>query len=179
LNVRRPSWRGPEKGQVQYFKADEAAALGARLVQRDGRPSHFVIEAVRHFADRDACQAYMVSVKWPDGKITCPKCGGEKIGFISTRQLYRCNVKGCRKQFSCKVGTIFEDSPLGLDKWFVAVWQIANCKNGISRLELHRALGITQKTAWFILHRIRLAMRTGTFRKMDGVTLKKVQETRA
>lgn len=125
-----------------------------------------LLEAVQHFADNDVCRAYMESIKWPTGRIVCPKCDGDNIGRIETRQLYKC--RACKKQFSAKTDTIFEDSPLPLSKWFVAVWMIANCKNGISSLELHRALGITQKSAWFMLHRIRLAMRTGTFRKMPG-----------
>jgi transposase-like protein len=128
-----------------------------------------LIDAVRYFTDPQICHAYMVNLKWPDGKIVCPHCGGDKIGEIKTRRLMRCKAKGCRKQFSAKVGTIFEDSPLGLDKWFVAVWSIANAKNGISSCELARALGVRQPTAWFMLHRIRLAMKTGSFRKLDNV----------
>src|SRR5439155_18814196 len=96
----------------------------------------------------------------------CPKCQGKELSFLSTRRLWKC--KGCKKQFSVKVGTIFEDSPLGLDKWLAAIWMIANCKNGISSWELHRALGITQKSAWFVLHRVRLAMQTGSFEKLKG-----------
>jgi transposase-like protein len=126
-----------------------------------------LVEAVRYFSDKAVCLDYMKQIKWPDGKVTCAKCGGDNIGIIASRDMFQC--RACRKQFSCKVDTIFEDSPLGLDKWFVAVWMIANCKNGVSSLELHRALGVTQKTAWFMLHRIRLAMRTGSFRKMTGV----------
>jgi len=110
----------------------------------------------------------MVQVKWPDGKVVCPCCGSDHIGEIRSRRMFQCKVKECRKQFSAKVGTIFEDSPLGLDRWFVAVWLIANAKNGISSHELGRALGVTQKTAWHMLHRIRLAMQTGTFRKLKG-----------
>ena len=110
----------------------------------------------------------MLRAKWPDGKIACPKCGGGKVGVVRSRSLLQCKAKDCRKQFSVKVGTIFEDSPLGLDKWFVAVWCIANAKNGISSCELARALEVTQKTAWFMLHRVRLAMKTGTFRKLAG-----------
>lgn len=121
-----------------------------------------LLEAVKYFADLDVCNAYMRKIKWPDGKPTCPKCASDNIGEITTRSMLRC--RACRKQFSYKVGTIFEDSPLGLDKWFVAVWAIANAKNGISSHELGRALGVTQKTAWFMLHRIREAMRSGTFR---------------
>lgn len=127
-----------------------------------------LLDAVRHFSDVGVCFRYMTQIKWPDGNITCPKCGGNKIGVIASRSMLQCKSKDCRKQFSVKVGTIFEDSPLGLDKWFVAVWSIANAKNGISSCELARALGVTQKTAWFMLHRIRLAMRTRTFTKFAG-----------
>jgi len=127
-----------------------------------------MLEAARYFADRDVCEDYMRRIKWPDGKITCPSCGatGDRIGEIQTRHMLRC--KDCRKQFSHKVGTIFEDSPLGLDKWFVAVWAIANCKNGVSSHELGRAIGVTQKTAWFMLHRIRKAMEIEGEDKFDG-----------
>jgi len=125
-----------------------------------------LLDAVRYFSDLGVCDAYMRRIKWPGGKITCPACGSERIGEIKTRHLLRC--KDCRKQFSPKVGTIFEDSPLGLDKWFVAVWAIANCRNGISSHELGRALGVTQKTAWFMLHRIRRAMESDSFDKFDG-----------
>ena len=119
-----------------------------------------LIDAVRYYADRKTCFETMLSVKWPDGKIVCPKCHGELIGKIESRSMLQCKLKVCRKQFSVKVGTIFEDSPIGLDRWFVAVWCIANAKNGISSHELGRALGITQKTAWFMLHRVREAMKT-------------------
>jgi hypothetical protein len=87
----------------------------------------------------------MVQVKWPDGEITCPEYGGDRIGTIKSRRMFQCKDEECRKQFSAKVGTLFEDSPLGLDKWFVAVWCIANAKNGISSWELHRALGVQQR----------------------------------
>lgn len=128
-----------------------------------------LLEAVRYFSDLNVCHEYMRSIKWPDGKVCCPACGNESVKEIATRPgTLKCNAKVCQKQFSYKVGTIFEASPLGLDKWFVAVWAIANCKNGISSHELARALGVTQKTAWFMLHRIREAMKTGTFRKLDG-----------
>lgn len=127
-----------------------------------------LIEAVRYFSDLAVCEAYMRKIKWPEGGPVCPNCGakGKRIGEIKTRNMLRC--KDCRKQIYSKVGTIFEDSPLGLDKWFVAVWAIANCKNGISSHELGRALGVTQKTAWFMLHRIRKAMEVGGLDKFDG-----------
>lgn len=125
-----------------------------------------LLDASRYFADLDNCEAYMAEIRWPEGKPYCLSCGSDRVGRIETRRLLRC--KDCRRQFSHKVGTIFEDSPLGLDKWFVAVWAIANCKNGISSHELGRAIGVTQKTAWFMLHRIRKAMETKDFSKFDG-----------
>ena len=115
-----------------------------------------LLQAARYFADLDVCEEFMREIKWLGNEPVCPACGSTRIGEIKTRRLLRC--KDCRKQFSSKVGTIFEDSPLGLDKWFVAVWAIANCKNGISSHELGRTLGVTQRTAWFMLHRIRVAM---------------------
>jgi transposase-like protein len=127
-----------------------------------------LLSAVRYFSDPKVCFETMLGSKYPDGKISCPKCGCDKVGVIVSRSLLQCKTKDCRKQFSVKVGTIFEDSPLGLDKWFVAVWCIANAKNGISSCELSRSLEVTQKTAWFMLHRVRLAMKTGTFRKLAG-----------
>lgn len=127
-----------------------------------------LMEAVKYFADLDVCHAYMASLKWPDGAVKCPKCGGEHVGIIKSRRMFQCKAKECRKQFSAKVGTVFEDSPLGLDKWFVAVWSITNAKNGISSCELARALDVTQKSAWFMLHRIRLALKQKSFNKMTG-----------
>ena len=127
-----------------------------------------LLEAIRYFSDPDACVALMVGLRWPDGVVRCPTCGSDNVGFHSTRRLWQCKTKHPKQQFSVKVGTIFEDSPLGLDKWLAAIWMIANCKNGISSWELHRALGITQKSAWFVLHRVRLAMQTGSFEKLKG-----------
>lgn len=127
-----------------------------------------LLEAVRYYSDLDLCEQKMALMKWDEGKPECPKCGGKDIGRIASRRMYQCKSKECRKQFSVKVGTIFEDSPLTLDKWFVAVWCIANAKNGISSCELARALDITQKSAWFMLHRIREAMKTGSFTKLKG-----------
>lgn len=134
-----------------------------------------LLAAVRYFSDPKVCFETMLAVRYPDGKITCPKCGGNGVGVIRSRSMLQCKAKDCRKQFSVKVDTIFEDSPLGLDKWFVAVWCIANAKNGISSHELARSLEVTQKTAWFMLHRIRMAMKTRTFKKMSGTV--EVDET--
>jgi len=131
------------------------------------RLPRILLEAVRHFADPDTCREFMVALRWPNGVI-CPTCGRTDARFLSTRKLWECKAKHPRKQFSIKVGTIFEDSPLGMDKWLPVVWLIANCKNGISSYEVARALGVTQKTAWFMLQRVRVAMETGTFRKVVG-----------
>src|ERR1700750_3106742 len=100
-------------------------------------------------------------MSWPDDKVTSPRCGSDSNSFVSTRKLWFC--KGCKRQFSVKVGTIFEDSPIGLDKWLPAVWLLANSKNGVSSHELARAIGITQKSAWHVLHRVRHAMEVGSF----------------
>ncbi|MBC5825162.1 MAG: IS1595 family transposase [Candidatus Eremiobacteraeota bacterium] len=122
-----------------------------------------LMEAVKYFSDLSVCRGFLAHLRWPDG-VSCPRpgCGSENVGFIETRKIWRC--KACKRQFSVKVGTIFEDSPLGLDKWLVAVWLLSSAKNGNSSYELSRALGVTQKTAWFMLHRIRLAMKTKSFR---------------
>jgi transposase-like protein len=123
-------------------------------------------EATVYFADAQRCHDFLVEIRWPNG-MTCPRCGSDKVGkFVASRRLWNC--KDCRKQFTAKVGTIFEDSPLGLEKWLPAVWMIVNAKNGMSSCELARALGVTQKTAWFMLHRIRLAMQDGSFWMMGG-----------
>jgi len=115
-----------------------------------------LLEAIRYFSDLDRCEAYMRELRWGGNKPECPECGSKNIGEIKTRRLLRC--RDCRRQIYTKRGTIFEDSPLGLDKWYVAVWCVANCKNGISSHELARAIGVEQKSAWFMLHRIRHAM---------------------
>ena len=124
-----------------------------------------LLGAIRYFSDPDVALAFVASLRWPGG-VTCPRCDAADPSFLSTRRLWKC--RGCKKQFSVKVGTIFEDSPIGLDKWLPALWMVVNCKNGISSYEIARDLGVTQKTAWFMAHRIRLAMQTGTFDKMSG-----------
>jgi transposase-like protein len=124
-------------------------------------------EAIIHFSDPKVCFDTMVAVRWPDG-VRCPQCGRDDVRFLSNQQKWECRARHPRKQFSIKTGTVFEDSPIKMDKWLTAVWLIVNAKNGISSLELHRSIGVTQKTAWFMLQRIRLAMQTGTFEKMSG-----------
>jgi len=124
-------------------------------------------QAIIHFADPDNCLRYMVSLRWPNG-VVCPTCGRKDPVFLANQRKWQCKSVHPKRQFSAKVGTIFEDSPLPLDKWLVAVWMIANCKNGISSYEVGRALGITQKSAWFMLHRIRLAMQNSSLLKIGG-----------
>ena len=125
-----------------------------------------LIEAVRYFADADRCFEFVKGLRWADGPVVCPRCGHDQTSFLTTRKIWKC--KGCKRQFSLKVGTIFEDSSLGFDKWLPAIWLIANSKNDISSHELGRSLGVPQKTAWFMNHRIRLAMASGTFQKLSG-----------
>lgn len=127
-----------------------------------------LLQAVTFFSDADRCAEYMIVERWPDGQVRCPQCDSVNVKYLPNAKLWKCYEKHSRQKFSLKVGTIFEDSPLSLSKWLPAVWLITNAKNGISSHELARALGVTQKTAWFMLHRIRLAMQTKTFTKMGG-----------
>ena len=124
-------------------------------------------EAILHFTDPDVCREFVVALRWPEG-VACPHCGAGDPYFLETVKVWKCRAKECRKKFSVKVGTIFEDSPLGLDKWLPAMWIVVNAKNGVSSWEIHRSLGVTQKTAWFMDHRIRLAMQTGSLDKFEG-----------
>jgi transposase-like protein len=117
-----------------------------------------LVEAVQYFADQDNCLNYMVTMRWPDGVVTCPTCGSQRVSFLRNQRRWQCSSRHPRRQFSAKAQTIFEDSPLGLDKWLPVVCMISNCKNGVSSWEIHRAVGVTQKTAWFMLHRVRLAI---------------------
>jgi transposase-like protein len=126
-------------------------------------------DAIVYFSDPERAFVYAVNLRWPDGIIYCPRCSGTSHSFVKTRLLWFC--KGCKRQFTVKVGTIFEDSPITLDKWMTAVWMVCNCKNGVSSYEIARSLGITQKSAWFMLHRVREALANRTFggkRKVGG-----------
>ena len=124
-------------------------------------------EAIIFYANPDKCLELLIELRWNDG-VVCPYCVGKDVTFMASVRRWQCKNKACRKQFSIKVGTVMEDSPIGLDKWLCAIWLITNAKNGISSYEIHRAIGVTQKTAWFLLHRIRLAMQNGTLEKMSG-----------
>lgn len=127
-----------------------------------------LVEAINHFSNPDRALQFMIKLRWPNG-VTCPTCGSEHVKFLASRRVWKCKQRHTRQQFSVKVGTIMEDSPIGLDKWLPAMWMMVNCKNGISSYEVARSLGVTQKTAWFMLHRLRLATQTGTFEKLGGI----------
>jgi len=124
-----------------------------------------LLEAIRYFADPDVCVEFVAKMRWPDGPV-CPRCEGREYSYLTTRRVWKC--KSCKRQYSVKVGSIFEDSAVPLDKWLAAIWLIANSKNGISSHELARAIGVSQKSGWFMLHRIRLAMQAGSFDKPRG-----------
>jgi transposase-like protein len=116
-------------------------------------------EAILYFSDEDRCIAYLAVGRWPDGVVVCPICGRQGASYVAKRRVWQCKTRHPKAQFSIKVGTIFENSPIPLCKWLAAMWMIANCKNGISSYEIHRALKVTQKTAWFMLHRVRLSLK--------------------
>jgi transposase-like protein len=124
-------------------------------------------EAILYFADPVNCREYLVARRWPKG-VTCPRCGSDKVAFLEKYNRWQCSVTHAARQFTSKTGTIFEDSPISLDKWLLAMWQVVNCKNGVSSYEIARATGVTQKTAWFMDHRIRLALGMGTGAKFTG-----------
>lgn len=140
---------------------------------RKGPAPQTLLEAVTYFADPETANRFMVALRWPSGVPVCPRCGQGRHSYLASRRVWKC--LHCRKQFSVKVGTIFEDSPLPLSKWLPAMWMVANCKNGISSYELARAIDVTQKTAWFMLHRLRLAMHAKSFGKFGGTV--EVDET--
>ena len=119
--------------------------------------------AIIYFSEFENCRKFMMDLRWPDGKVACPRCGSEHVVYLEKARVWKCYEKHPVAKFSLKTGTIFEDSPLGLDKWLTAMWMIVNCKNGISSYEIARDLKVTQKSAWFMLQRIRLAMQTGTY----------------
>ena len=125
-------------------------------------------DAIIWFADFEHCRDFMIALRWPDGVVKCPRCGAEKLTYLAKQRVWKCYAKHPSPTFTLKTGTIFEDSPIGLEKWLPAAWLIVGAKNGISSYEIHRGLGVTQKTAWFMLHRIRLAMQDGGFNMLAG-----------
>lgn len=127
-----------------------------------------LLEAVNFFADYENCRKFLMDARWPDGVVRCPTCGSDHVRYMEKTRRWKCYGKHARPQFTLKVGTVFEDSPIPLEKWLPTLWLIVNYKNGISSYELGRALGVTQKSAWFMLHRLRLAMQTGSIMKFKG-----------
>jgi|ERR1035437_7853353 transposase-like protein len=125
-------------------------------------------DAILYFANFENCRQFMIQLRWPDGVVKCPTCGADKVTYLAKRRVWKCYTGHVSPTFSLKTGTIFEDSPIALEKWLPATWMLLNCKNGISSWELHRAIGVTQKTAWFMLQRIRLAAQSKTFNKLGG-----------
>ena len=125
-------------------------------------------EAILYFAGFERCREFIVSLRWADGVVTCPRCGSDHVKWLAKARVWKCYAKHKQPTFSLKTGTIFEDSPIGLDKWLTAVWLVVNCKNGISSHEMARHLKVTQKSAWFMNHRIRVALQEGTFSKLGG-----------
>jgi transposase-like protein len=122
-------------------------------------------QAIKYFADPKTAIDYFVQIRWPLG-VCCPTCGSTAVSYLANQHRWQCHTKHAKRQFSAKVGTVFEDSPLSLDKWLVTMWLEVNAKNSISSCELARALGVTQKSAWFMLHRVRFALKRGSFEKM-------------
>ena len=125
-------------------------------------------EAIIYFSDYENCKNLMIQLRWPDGVVKCPHCGSENLSYLGKTRVWKCYIGHKRPTFSLKTGTIFEDSPLGLEKWLLALWLIVNCKNGISSMELACYLGVTQKTAWFMAHRLRFALTEGGFEFLSG-----------
>jgi len=124
-------------------------------------------EAILFFSNPDNCREYLVARRWPEG-VVCPTCGGKNVVFSAKHNRWQCSSHHARRQFTLKTGTIFEGSPIGLDKWLAAMWLIVNCKNGVSSYEVHRAIGVTQKSAWFMLQRLRLALQGDNGGQLSG-----------
>jgi transposase-like protein len=127
-------------------------------MERNSKQPKTLQEAVVYFADPNHALAYMTELRWPDGVVVCPSCGRKDVVFLHNQRKWQCNSVHAKRQFSAKVGTIFEDSPIPLEKWLVVAWMISNCKKGVSSYEIARTIGVTQKSAWFMLHRIRLGL---------------------
>src|SRR5215831_6102764 len=134
------------------------------MASENGTPDT-LLGAITYFNDIDVATQFVASLRWPDG-VTCPHCEQKNVAYVASRRIWQC--KDCRKQFSVKVGSIFEDSAIPLSKWLPAMWMLVNCRNGVSSYEIARDLGVTQKTAWFMLHRLRLAIQAKSFDKMGG-----------
>jgi transposase-like protein len=126
-----------------------------------------LLGAMRYFGDPDVCVDFVASMRWPGG-VVCPHCESKRVSYLKSRRIWKCLSRDCYKQFSVKTQSVFEDSPVPLDKWMVAVWMVVNCRNGVSSYEIARVVKVTQKSAWFMLHRIRLALRRGNWELMGS-----------
>jgi hypothetical protein len=125
-------------------------------------------QAIQFFTDYENCRQFMIAMRWEDGTVRCPRCGSDKVSYLEKAKLYFCPTNHPKQKFSLKVGTVLEDSPIGLEKWFPVFWMLSNCRNGVSSYEVSRSIGVTQKSAWFMLHRIRLAMQAGSLLKLGS-----------
>lgn len=125
-------------------------------------------QAIIFFSNPDNCIAYLSAKRWKDGVVLCPHCGSSQVKYMASRRVWQCKIRHPKSQFSIKVGTIYEDSAIGLDKWLTTTWMVTNCKNGVSSYEIARTIGVTQKTAWFMLHRIRLSMQDESSNQLSG-----------
>src|SRR5271165_4138113 len=156
---------GPERVKIYLTHQTECAMI--RFMQEPKT----LTEAIRYFTDTDNCIKFLAARRWRTG-VVCPTCGRTDAAYVPSRRFWQCKTRHPKAQFSVKTGTVLEDSPLGLEKWLPVMWMVANCKNGVSSWEIHRALGVTQKTAWFMLHRIRLGMKEdygyGNLSKIGG-----------
>jgi transposase-like protein len=123
------------------------------------KPPKTLQQAIQFFTDPENCRQFMIAIRWNDGVVRCPYCGATKVTYLENARVYRCYGDHPKQKFSLKVGTVMEDSPIGLDKWLPVMWMMVNCKNGISSYEVARAIGVTQKSAWFMLHRVRTSLR--------------------
>jgi len=137
-------------------------------MERKSKQPKTLQEAVVFYSDPNNALAYMTLLRWPDGIVVCPTCGRNDVVFLHNQRKWQCKSIHTKRQFSAKVGTIFEDSPIALEKWLVVVWMLSNCRNGISSYEIARAIGVTQKSAWFMLHRIRLGLQNEPTGKMGS-----------
>lgn len=137
-------------------------------MERIPTPAATLRDVIIWFSDFEHCRQFMTELRWPDGVVKCPHCGSDRVGYLAKTRKWKCYAKHPVPTFTLKTGTIFEDSPIPLEKWLTAAWLIVTCKNGVSSYKIHRGLGVTQKTAWFMLHRLRLAMQDGNFNKLDG-----------
>ena len=140
------------------YLTNQVFSLIILLMDANSKQPKTLQEAVIFYSDPNNALAYMTVLRWPDGVVACPTCGRTDVVFLHNQRKWQCKSVHAKRQFSAKVGTIFEDSPIAFEKWLVVVWILSNCRNGVSSYEIARTIGVTQKSAWFMLHRIRLGL---------------------